>query len=66
MMTDCPLHQWNSMDTAPKDGTKILAVDASEPHRLIYIIEWDGWWRIFMDGQSFYPTHWMSLPEPPR
>lgn len=63
--------EWQPIETAPKDGTRILAWDG----RSIHVAYW-GWdnpanrlaWlgghcRIDHIDQ---PTHWMPLPEPPR
>jgi len=69
---DALCEQWRPIETAPKDGTWVLVWDIqseyqdpkweSNPH----IAAWrDGRFRIQVDGQSTYPTHWMSLPFPP-
>jgi hypothetical protein len=59
--------QWQPIETAPKDGTHILAwFDEAQQHLLL-------WW--FADNWRFKgsdtipivtPTHWMSLPKPPE
>jgi hypothetical protein len=58
--------EWQPIETAPKDGTRVLGAD----HQAVEIIYWaDGYWY----NQSveislwrvFPPTHWMPLPEPP-
>jgi hypothetical protein len=57
---------WQPIETAPKDGTRILACNADE--RAEYIIV--GYFRgaHFTDGQwPMIPvTHWMPLPDPPK
>jgi hypothetical protein len=66
-------HRWHPIETAPKDGTDILAVAVrnGEPYFKI------TWWRQAKDkrgftgwgefNDEFYPaTHWMPLPNPPR
>ena len=57
---------WRPIETAPKDGTRILVwVEGAESHE---IVGWlgDCWFNgdvtDFMFGD---PTHWMPLPEPP-
>lgn len=64
---------WLPIETAPKDGTEILAVRG----KLQCVVSWRGWrmgdgalrddearWRS-ANGYHIVPTHWMSLPEPP-
>lgn len=55
--------QWRSMDSAPKDGRRILV---SIPTPYIYIAKWTG---IMWTYDSPWlcakePTHWMPLPAP--
>lgn len=67
---------WQTIDTAPKDGTRIIGFDDSG----VSIIEyWEpdavalsdgctaGWISHTSDGDEYTtePTHWMPLPEPP-
>jgi hypothetical protein len=69
---------WQPIETAPKDGTRILLWDTDE----VVIAKWDdismggaeGWQITVVNMLSglkhyeaaFNPTHWMPLPEPPR
>ena len=74
------MNKWQPIDTAPKDGTLILAhlPDSDD----CYVIGWcdkakdirsyfnaDGW-CIAWDGESLsdwsQPTHWMPLPDAPK
>ena len=58
------ISQWKKIETAPRDGTPILAADKG---RFAYVAEWipaTGW--IGADGMYWEPTHWMPLPEPPK
>ena len=72
-----PQRFWQSMATAPKDGSTILAVWKDD--KRITMIEWfsiagaDGSWAQSVPGlgadhgyadDAF--THWMPLPEPPK
>lgn len=94
------MNDWKPIETAPKDGTKILAFgkevegrpvmawDDSKPRiEGMCVIRWhEGWYEedipvgdgLFKkerklaysywmpDPQQFRPTHWQSLPEPPK
>ena len=66
-------NEWASIETAPKDGTRVLAlwvwsergkVGGGYTHE---VVAWDGrWWR-FSNGESVSePSHWQPLPEPPE
>ena len=73
---------WKPIETAPKDGTEILAVEVSGhvPTVTIWgrsdfaVVHWDeiaGAWRDCSDlGAAgldpFEPQYWMPLPEPPE
>jgi len=68
--------EWKPIETAPRDGTKIL-VYCGVPERPSYAsmttVKWslDGWallqaggWAEDYEPQS-KPTYWMPLPPPP-
>ncbi len=73
--------RWLPIETAPKDGTKILAlchptfVESGKPMSFSYInVVWwradrfkdSQWkWRHSLNDSAAEPTHWMPLPEPP-
>ena len=68
------LREWQTIDTAPKDGTEILLA-SKNGSRVCY---WDsgrffeGWFIPASDAHdcggtyAAAPTHWMPLPEPPK
>jgi Lar family restriction alleviation protein len=65
---------WQPIETAPKDGTVVLAVtvEAQNPKARLAWFEGEGWVRIWksedfvVDGpRRWWPTHWMPLPAPP-
>lgn len=68
-----PVSGWRSMDSAPRDGTRVLLwYEELEPHTIQG--QWDadfGWvdvWnadKIEGDSGSIWPTHWQPLPSPP-
>jgi hypothetical protein len=76
------MSEWQPIDTAPKDGTPILAYgpEYCGNKNITAVLEWyaftprigGGMWNAV--GASGYececdlqePTHWMPLPEPPK
>lgn len=65
---------WRSMETAPKDGSRFLALLHGRYHRILfwatyysefYRADMTGWWE---SQNQHWPnkdvTHWMPLPEP--
>ena len=66
------MNDWQPIETAPKDGTTILAVDAWFTYAVVYYEELRPRsiyvWRI-IDSPTIYRkdrfTHWMSLPAQP-
>jgi len=63
------MSEWQSIDTAPKNGNHILVIDNEG---LIDRCFWhqyrdSGCWENFsMDFELLNLTHWMPLPEPPK
>ena len=64
--------EWKKIESAPKDGTKIMIW---APGRAVHVAKWDNhwgergdkWWRVPEGGYWFDPpTHWMPLPEQPK
>lgn len=61
-MTDKP--GWQPIETAPKDGTHIIAWQATDGMRVSWFE--GGMWQNFpWRSRRINPTHWMPLPEPP-
>lgn len=59
-----PTAPWQPIDTAPKDGTFILASKDSEIKIVVYypaLKEW-GNPQVWGDNGTWKPTHWMHLP----
>jgi len=73
-----PVSPWQPIDSAPKDGTRVLTFAHEYGHDVWGL----GYWFIGTDGSkgwiahsfwshpgyasgSFEPTHWMPLPAPP-
>ena len=64
------MSEWQPIETAPKDGTKVLFWHNGDIHL--------AWWRKNILGQEGFggygwsyaefsmPTHWMPSPEPPK
>ena len=72
---------WQTIDSAPKDGTHILACRMWFIPQIVKWVDHDGLakWSIdpehFMEEEHFHeyhigtryePTHWMPLPEGPK
>lgn len=60
-------HEWQPIETAPRDGRAYLVVDeiVDTAHRA-QIAFWSGAWLSTEKERPLNPTHWMPLPEPPR
>ena len=61
-----PVDEWRGIETAPKDGTIILAL-TEDGGRTVYFH--NGKWsysEVFTCIVSPSPTHWLPLPEPPK
>lgn len=62
---------WQPIETAPKNGTKILVAWINQwktgPHIEVCETGEEGGWFYSYDGDQPQsdPTHWMPLPEPP-
>lgn len=59
---------WKNIDSAPKDGTRLLLSSPSifdKNEMKIYCGKYlyNGW---VTDGWGSSPTHWQSLPETPE
>lgn len=54
---------WRDIETAPKDGTRVLVFDGV----VVIARFWGGAFRVGdLPGSDCYPTHWMPLPPPPE
>lgn len=72
--------EWQSIESAPKDGSKILAIGLPPLWKgYPFVVHWDqdmedgaGWWRHTdpsldaMYAVSDSITHWMPLPAAPE
>ena len=53
---------WLPMESAPRDGSRILAWFSYGPE----VVNWKyGWWHHKLDRECHEPTHWRPLPAPP-
>lgn len=66
------MKDWQPIETAPRDGTYILAWFSIHEHQVVAFYTYTqlgkGRWET-KDGWSDFdsePTHWMPLPEPPK
>jgi len=62
-----PMAGWQPIDTAPKDGTEILAsdYDAIEIVSWVEDREWKTWYWTGRDGQVMHPAWWQPLLDHP-
>ena len=74
LKADAGLSEWQPIETAPKDGTDILVMTGETMHVVRWInIHGDfDYWAVDDNKHGPFtlrgkaPTHWMSLPEPPK
>jgi len=72
---------WQPIETAPKDGTLVLASFKYRDDRLwagFHVVGWRNGWGQWVtttsigfdntgdESDNAYATHWMPLPEPPH
>lgn len=59
------MNEWQPIETAPKDGSKVLILELDSVHDAVYLSRKDIW--VSPDGAYGYdPTHWMPMPDPPK
>jgi hypothetical protein len=57
--------EWQTIKTAPKDGTRILVYDG----RTVLAAKWSARWRDWINLMGVWavqPTHWRKFPVPPK
>lgn len=58
--------EWQPIETAPKDGTRILTYRQGYVENMAVAWSYElGWHPVFGDIWP-NPTHWMPLPSPPK
>lgn len=55
---------WQPIETAPKDGSRIFATNGDELVVMVYTIDF-SWVHESYSPIVFTPTHWQPLPKPP-
>ena len=59
--------EWQPIETAPKDGTRVLLViDHGEWGDKVWTGLWADGWIVSYGKTTNEPTHWMLLPEAPN
>ena len=59
--------EWQPIETAPRDGSSVLAVNAAG--EMAVVVGAPGrrvWLDPLYDMTGIVPTHWMPLPAPPK
>jgi hypothetical protein len=64
------MNDWQPIETAPKDGTRVLLCEADQPSEVALGWYLEGAWRDFGDTgcngfEDYAPTHWMPVPMKP-
>ena len=67
-------YEWQSIETAPKDGTRIIVNDPKRTTKSyktkVLVVFWhkekNEWVSTMSNDWFFKPTHWVNLPEPPQ
>jgi hypothetical protein len=60
---------WQPIETAPKDGTRILVCQRMVRGEMVFrSVRITHWWFSFgrWNMTRGTPTHWMPLPDPPE
>lgn len=62
---------WQPIETAPRDGRRVFAIDAAKQYMTVGFINSDGEFeQVDMIGNpmgiGFYPTHWAQPKSPPN
>jgi hypothetical protein len=65
------MSDWQPIETAPKDGTRILVWDSYDDETVVFWSSSVKDWRLNVAGSYAEDdchtfTHWMPLPEPPK
>jgi hypothetical protein len=66
------MSEWLGIETAPKDGTRIIVGYGRQGNFPVKIVFWNTvhkFWSHYGDvvqGLEQNATHWMPLPEPPE
>ena len=69
------MSEWQPIETAPRDGTAILVWPGVLFTEMTYfhtsVVRWHDWKEAWIEASgeeynTFYPTHWMPLPPPPK
>ena len=67
------MSEWQPIDTAPRDGTRVLLTIQYGVRQRLEIGYWGrglsretGSWRFHRVHNDDRPTHWMPLPAPPE
>jgi hypothetical protein len=65
------MNEWHSIDTAPKDGTTILAYAPEDCYELIFWANGQRgycnvWLDVYISVAEHNFTHWMPLPPHPK
>ena len=63
------MSDWLPIESAPDNGTDILGYDKDTG--VFHVTSWDGYrwhdpdFHYYSEAESFVPSHWTTIPEPP-
>jgi hypothetical protein len=68
MAEACERFTWRPIETAPRDGTRVLLHRHGQGRWSTFVGAWSDHDRVWHDADSLFrdPTHWMPLPESPK
>ena len=58
------MSEWYPIETAPKDGRKILVSNGVEVDTSYW--DCDAWCALYSERLPYEPTHWKHRPNPPE
>lgn len=58
-------NQWRLIETAPRDGTRIIVSSFDDEPEMVFWEKYEGWCHWY-GSLGFIPTYWTPVPEKPK